>query len=298
MLYFITMDDNKYTILPFLKVVEEHLGFPAAVLSYDDAFNWYSFHNSVVIFCDIERFDGNLMEQALSLKDRIINEKPRVILNNPGYVLKRYKLLKRLYNEGINSFNVHRPPIKNKKIRYPLFLRNELDHQGPVSGLINSREDLEKQLITVASKFFQSPFLPMIVEYCAVNNSTLRFHKYGAFLLKNEVIPKHLYFSDKWMIKGSTKRQTPDDLIREKEYINQNYFNEEVLRVFDIGGIGYGRIDFAISEHGIEVFEINTNPQIISLADLDSERPYVIEQFVEKFTISLQKLYSERMMGY
>lgn len=293
MLYFITMDDNKSTITTFLKIVEKELNFSVKILSYNEALNWYSFYNSIVIFCDIERFNKSLLKEAIGLNDRIRNEKPWIVLNNPNEVLGRYKLLKGFHNKGINSFNVHRPPVKDKPIKFPVFLRNELDHKGPISRLINCHEDLQKSLTSIKPKSLQSPFLPMIVEYCAVNNVQGNFHKYGAFFLKDKVIPKHLYFSDQWMIKGDTKHQTPANLISEKKYITENYFEKEISRIFKMARIGYGRIDFAISQKGIEVFEINTNPQIISRADFDSKRPYVIEQFVERFTITLQELYSE-----
>jgi hypothetical protein len=291
MLYFITMSDNKFTIELFLECIRDRLGFPAAILSYDDADWVYDFDDAVVIFCDIERFTEDLTQEALKLCDRILSGRPRRVLNNPCHLLRRFDLLKELHRRGINDFDVHRHINAHEPVRYPVFVRNELDHYGPVSDLLYSEEELADKMATARGKRL-GPFSALITEYCDVRTGGFGFHKYGAFCLDGKVVPRHLFFSNNWMVKG-TKDQLPEHIEIEKEYLLHNSFHEQIAEVFDIGHIGYGRVDFAKTKDGLAIFEINTNPTVLDPGDLESNRRHITDTFLSTFTLALQQLHGE-----
>jgi len=283
------MGDNKFTIELYLDCIRKVINFPVKIISYEEAVMVRSFKDAVMIFCDIERFTEDWISAPRKLYDKIVSDGPKRILNNPWKSLRRYELLKKLKEEGINSFNIHRPPVEGKSIKYPVFLRNELDHYGPVSKLLTSETDLKHQLKS-ARAHRPGPFSPLIVEYCNTSSSDIRYHKYGAFYLWNTVVPRHLFFCDTWMVKG-TNDQLPEDINRENDYINNNYFQEQIHNIFKMANIEYGRIDFAKTDRGIEVFEINTNPTMLDKGDLQSNRQYVTQFFLTNFTAVLQKLH-------
>lgn len=252
-----------------------------------------SFKDAVVIFCDIERFPPEKLSIPRNLYNRIAAEQPRKVLNNPWKVLQRFELLKNLHEAGINTFDIHRPSLNGEQVRYPVFIRNELDHCGPVSGLIHNESELQNQLKTAKPKR-PAPFSPMVVEYCDARTTDGRYHKYGAFYLGNKVVPRHLFFSNHWMVKGTTD-QLPQDISTENDYISNNHFAEQLATAFKIANIEYGRADFVSTPRGIEVFEINTNPTVLDDGDLNSNRKHVTEFFVLNFTEVLQRLYDNKL---
>jgi hypothetical protein len=290
MLYFITMDDNKWTIELFLDNVRNNLNFPVQIISYEEARAVDDFRGAIVIFCDIERFAGNAINDAQALYDRAAAQGARRLLNNPAKVLRRFELLKEMRRQNINTFDVYRELKNANEYRYPVFIRNELDHYGPVSDLLKSQEELEKTLSTSKSKSV-GPFSPIIVEYCDVNVDGYGFHKYGAFCLWEMIVPRHLFFSPQWMVKG-TRGQLPEHIEMEKQYLAQNTFQEKVSEVFKIANIQYGRIDFAKTKEGLAIFEINTNPTVVDTGDLESNRRYATDAFISKFTLAMQHLFN------
>lgn len=293
MLYFITINGYQFTIELYLEVIRPAINFPAHVISYDEAARIPSFKDAVVIFCDIERFPPDKLSIPRDLYNHVAAQQPRRVLNNPWKVLQRFELLKSLQQAGINSFNIHRAPLNGQELRYPVFIRNELDHCGPVSKLIDNETELQNQLKT-AKPIKPAPFKPMIVEYCDARSTHGRYHKYGAFYLWNTVVPRHLFFSNHWMVKGTTD-QLPEDAGKENDYISNNHFAEQLAAAFRIANIEYGRADFVATPRGIEVFEINTNPTVLDRGDLNSNRTHITEAFVVTFTEALQKLYDNNL---
>lgn len=291
MLYFITMSDNKFTIELYLDTIRHNINFPARIVSYEEAAYIPSFRDAVVIFCDIERFPQDMLSIPRELYNRIAVEQPRRLLNNPWKSMQRFELLKSLKSAGINSFDIHRPPVEDKTIRYPVFIRNELDHYGPVSGLIDSKQPLLEQLRTAKARR-PGPFSPVVVEYCDTSLPDGRFPKYGAFYLWNKVVPRHLFFSNNWMVKGTTD-QLPQDVARENDYIDNNHFAAQIEAAFKLAHIEYGRVDFAATPRGIEIFEINTNPTMLDAGDLKSNRKYVTDFFLSNFTDAMRVLYEQ-----
>jgi hypothetical protein len=289
MLYFISLDQNKFPIEVYLNLVKKSLGFKAVVISYNKVNKVKSFKDSIVIFCDIERFTDNSIDLAKMIFYRAQLEGARLILNNPEKVVRRYDLLKLLYREGINLFDAYRLPLDERSLHYPVFYRNELDHNGPRSELLYSGEEV-KLAISETMPGAYPDFQPLLVEYIDISDDDNRYHKYGCFYLNGRIIPRHLFFSTDWIVKTITNDKE-DDLAREIDYVKSSLFSDDLIKIFNMANVQYGRIDFAKSEAGIQIFEINTNPTIIKKTDLISNRKKPTEIFLKNFTTSLQNLY-------
>jgi hypothetical protein len=48
----------------------------------------------------------------------------------------------------------------------------------------------------------------------------------------------------------------------ELEFVSQNPHHEQLLKIFELAGVEYGRIDYAIKDGRVQTWEINLNPTI------------------------------------
>jgi hypothetical protein len=82
-------------------------------------------------------------------------------------------------------------------------------------------------------------------------------------------------------------------MVREElEYVSQNPHQQQLLEIFDLAQVEYGRIDYAIKDHRVQTWEINLHPTIgrglrrrsIPLSpELDAVRDEVRRCFYERF---------------
>jgi len=54
-------------------------------------------------------------------------------------------------------------------------------------------------------------------------------------------------------------------LDEEMHYLQSNPHQAELRRIFDLANIRFGRIDYAVADRCIQVWEINTNPRLESI---------------------------------
>jgi hypothetical protein len=78
---------------------------------------------------------------------------------------------------------------------------------------------------------------------------------------------------DNWAVKyGRRDVKLPEEYkLFEQKFVLENWHADELRRVFAIAGIEYGRADFGIVAGRIQIYEINTNPDIS--ADPGSQNP-------------------------
>lgn len=76
-------------------------------LSYLALFRQSSIPAGAYIFADIERLPNRLIPDACKLWEILeASEQPTRLLNDPRRVMRRYELLRTLYERGVNAFNV------------------------------------------------------------------------------------------------------------------------------------------------------------------------------------------------
>lgn len=281
MIYFLTFEAHQYTVHLFKDYTRAD---SIRILPYESfKLNFFT-KNDVIIFCDIDRCTDEKLEVLKSHYNSLISIKCK-ILNNPHQCLRRFDLLNKLSRLGLNSYKVYRLEDYNEgKIKFPVFLRNQFSHNGPDTPLLYNYSDLKKY---IERSCIESS---MISEFIDVSNE-MTYHKYGAFILNKTIIPRHYFKSDQWNVKSSNlnlHRSIQDEL----DFINNNPHKDSILQIFRISKIEYGRIDYAIVNSKIVVFEINTNPTIIDQWDIQDGnlRLTATTEFVKNFSKALNKM--------
>ena len=215
------------------------------------------------IFSDLERLATPERERAAALWSWLEEGGlARRRLNHPLRALRRYALLRRLEELGINDFGVYRPGEARRPRRYPVFLRRENDHGGSRSALLHTPEELASA-IEALERSSESRHAHLITEFCARADERGLYRKYAAWCIGGRILAGHLFFGPHWMLKTPTTLDA-GLLAEELDYLVRNPHAAELARIFEIAGIDYGRADYGIVDGRIQIFEINTNPGIPS----------------------------------
>ncbi|MDZ4736322.1 MAG: hypothetical protein SGJ07_08220 [Rhodospirillaceae bacterium] len=221
------------------------------------------------IFADIDRMTPSAAERAAAIWESLASSgEPVRLLNHPTRSLTRTRLLQTLFRAGINDFNVHRADAPGEAIRYPVFLHGADDHNGARSDLIHDAATLESELRRV-----EAPGLPrsqcLVVEFCDTIDPGGIYRKYDAFIAGDRILPTDMYHSSRWMLKWENSGvfdATPigEEALTEAElgYIHDFADHDRLREVAALARIDYGRIDFARRNGRIQIWEINTNPDL------------------------------------
>ncbi len=284
MIYFITFPGHRYTVGYFFDLASDlsaqSVDYNAIDLSKINA-------DDTVVFTDIDRCNDEKLKEIILIYDKIKAKGCRC-LNNPRKVLRRLDLSNALYQKEINKYRMFRiKKRKEEQIKYPVFIRSEFEHNGPLSSLLFSSNELETVIKTNRMEDKEL----VVVEYIdATNGKKNQFNKYGAFYVNGKVIPRHFYLSSDWNVKNTTLDEAISVQL-EKEYCATNPHEAFIKQIFEIGKIDFGRIDYALTTDGFQVFEINTNPMIIEREDvlLSNPRRAITLAFKEKLEAELQK---------
>jgi len=291
MIRFVTTDMHLYTHEIFFRHYNSRIQGGVVVSGYHEVAVKERFDNEIVIMCDIERFSSKEIEVLVKIYERISERGAACVLNDPSKVMRRFALAQALREAEINKHGIYRPPITaDLKIQFPVFVRNEFEHDGPCTPLLHSVPEVQRELANI-NLIRRESFSPVVIEFVDTRDSPhAQFRKYGAFNVCGIIIPQHLDFSNHWVVKYSPVKTFKEDAL-ETSYLDSNKYQDIVRRVFQIAAIDYGRIDFAALDDGIEVFEINTNPMILKRSEIaDEGRKQVNSEFVDRYANALNKL--------
>lgn len=267
MIHYLGTRAHLYTMRRFLAEWGRPLQPHVRVLAYEDLPRRPRLEFGAYIFSDLERLPPAGLEAAARVHQALTDAWDGCVplLNHPTTSLRRYELLRRLRCEGINRFEVYRATEHRLPRRYPVFLRREDDHVGPLGELIGDQSELLARLDALRRS--GSSLDPVIItELLDTADADGVYRKYSAFVVGERVIPRHVFFSRGWNVKFPD-RVTPALVREELDYLRANPHATALRRVFELAGIQYGRIDYALSEGCMQVWEINTNPWVMSFAD-------------------------------
>jgi len=291
LIFILTTYDNRHTIDKYLASWGAKQASFIQPLSYELFFKQKQFQPGLYIFADIELLSEKQLQKATELKNIIHSlNGPTQCINHPLQSERRYKLLKRLHAKGDNHFNIFRFHENIDHIQFPVFLRIENDHLGKRSELIDNNKDLTKEIKRLEAEGNQSEAW-LITEHCTTSDKEGVFRKYSSFLVNGQIIPRHLFFSHDWFQKYDDL--TEEHLLKEElNYIQTNPHEKILKKVFDEARIEYGRIDYSMANKQIQVWEINTNPAILSFHSAkDQKRIEVHQTFYNNFSKSLKALH-------
>ncbi len=237
-------------------------------LVYEDLFHCRMLRTGTYIFSDVERLRPTDAQRAADIRTALARAGLRV-LNDPLRSMRRYELLRALHREGINQFNVYRVRDDERPRRFPVFLRIENDHGGSLTGLIPTAEALDTALRELQRTGRNDEDL-LITEFCDTSSHHGVYRKYSAFMIGGRVVPGHVFYAHEWLVKFPSLLE-PEMLAEEQRYIDTNPHEEQLLAIFRLARIDYGRIDYAVLDGTLQVWELNTNPWIMSYRDIGSE---------------------------
>ncbi|MGV7221935.1 MAG: hypothetical protein ACQ9MH_10440 [Nitrospinales bacterium] len=292
MVTFLTTARHRYTIDKYLKLWGVSLEQGVRVLPYELLFCLGSVTRGTYIFTDLDRLSPKHLKQAARWY-KILKEQKATVLNDPAKFVGRLDLLQLLFREGHNHFNAYTLSHRHEA-RFPLFLRFDAGHDGPITDLIYDSESLEVE-INRLRKSLQSPE-PIVVEYLNYKEIDQRHYKYSHFRMGSKIIFAGMVCGQSWCLKGM---EDYDDLIEDRELkaSEMAIHNQTLMDRFEAAGIEFGRIDYAIVNGQVEVFEINTNPELGIPCPPALQRWFVRSRSYQELNESIWEYYQQSTEG-
>jgi hypothetical protein len=230
------------------------------IIPYEELHRIRSFGPGAFIFTDFERISTKDRE-ALAGLIGMLDDAGCTVLNHPLRTLDRFPLLRRLHEAAINRFNVHRFEDWRQVERWPVFLRHEHRHRGPMTKLLPDPATLRNAMRMVAKKFPNTGEL-MIVEFGNVPFGDGRFRKYSAFRVGKHIYASECLASPNWLMKFTHGGQDEADAAENARFLEEQPHRDQLARIFDLAGVDYGRADYCVVDGQVQLFEINTNPAV------------------------------------
>lgn len=259
-------------------------------LSYDELFAAKSLPCATYIFTDFDRLSQWELELASSVYLNLKQGGAKV-LNHPAQVACRYALLRRLSLAGVNDFNVYRPSLGEWPTRYPVFVRRDSFHDGMLSDLLHSQEELEAALADAEADGV--PFSnTIVVEFAAEPLEDDLYRKQSCYRIGDRYFIDTAVHERNWIVKyGEPGVASEERYAAELESINEVPHAETVKRVFELANIEYGRVDIGLYQGRPQFYEINTNPTVgFKVEHSSASRQRSREQFVENYSAAMRAL--------
>jgi hypothetical protein len=226
----------------------------------------------VYVFTLLDRLNDRGIVRARALLDELRAEPQRyAVLNGPGRTMGRLQLLRELHDRGINDYRAWGADEEiPADVRFPVFLRHT--RRPPDGSLIPDRPTLDRELASLRRQPGGGRAW-LCCEYAGYERGDGTYRKYSAMVVGDEVTPRHLFFSDGWVVKYADLLVHRDHLEKEQRYLRDNPHEDALRRIFEIAGCEYGRIDYDVRDDGsLRVWEINTHPVLLPRLDTSSPR--------------------------
>jgi len=270
MIYYLVHQQHGYTVDRYLNGFGAPLRERITILPYEYLAGMPRLQAGTYVFSDVERLSRRETAAADSLWNALSSSGIACVLNHPTRSMKRYELLRTLHARCINSFDVYRLTESRAPKRFPVFLREENEHNGSLTGLLQTPDELEEAVeAALASGINREECL--VVEFCDTSDCRGTFRKYTACKIGDRIIPTHILFGDRWMLKttpvdyeGSIgEEQVAAETAEQAQFVYDNPHEGELRRVFELAHVDYGRIDYSMLDGKMQVWEINSNPNIL-----------------------------------
>ncbi len=263
LIHFFVTEGREYPIQDYIDDWVPELSDSLKVHTYSELFTISRLPPGALVFCDLERLGPDSLDIAASICKAIQEQSPNTpILNYPGAVKTRYSLHKTLYEMQQNDFRTFRASESIATLRFPCFIREECDHTGALTRLVETPSQLYSALAQVRLRGYRLHNL-LITEFCDTADQGGIIRKYSAFAVGGKIIPRHIFFSTNWLIKNSDIIEN-STVREESQYLHTNPHLGPLQQIFAVANIDFGRIDYGVDAGGnLQVWEINTNPVLL-----------------------------------
>jgi hypothetical protein len=258
MICFLHTRGHAYTVRP---VQKSPLAPAVSLMNYDALLRAHRLGRGAYVFSDLDRLGSWELELVAELYLQM-KAAGLTVWNNPARVKARFPLLRTLHAAGLNDFNAYRADEISNVARFPVFLRKIYGHREPVSGLIQTREELKTGLDAAIAAGTPEENL-LIIEFAGEPVRPGLYRKLSAFRIGSAIVPHISVHDGHWLVKYGKVGIAGDELYREELTLLQtNPFATRLRTVFDLAQIEYGRVDFGFYQGRLQVYEINTNPAL------------------------------------
>ena len=293
MIHYVVTREYFNTVVEYFATYGHMFSAQPRVIFYDQLARAQRLPGGTYIFSDIERLTPPVAERAAQVWQSLSAAGERVrLLNHPTRSMRRYELLRTLYRDGVNAFNVHRLTDQPVPERFPVFVRRE-EHGGYVSALLTTPAALAAEIDDL-DLLGRSREDKLVIEFCDTSDTDGLFRKYSAFIIGSQVIPAHLLFSQDWLINRiAVDAHSADMLAEERRYMEANPHADALLACARRACIQYGRIDYSVLNGSLQIWEINTNPQLplpLPLHAVVPEQIPLLRSSVQKLSDALATL--------
>jgi hypothetical protein len=260
MIHFVVPEPQAFSIREYLAVWGAAVAPRMEVVPYGSLASLTSLARGTWVFAAIDQLRDGMRDLTIEARRQLGDAGMRV-LNDPERTLIRFALLQALHARGLNDFRVHRVDEAPSDLRYPVFLRDERSHGGPLSALITSPDELRREVGRAVLRGRRLRDL-MVVEYCDTADGAGFYRKFSAFVVGTAVIPRSVAYGQRWMLKHHGTEYSRTMVEEERDYVLANPHERELAEIFALAGAEYGRIDYAVKDGRIRTWEINLNPTI------------------------------------
>jgi len=277
-------------VTDFLSAKSAELPFKARQEFYEDWHGRASFAPGTYILTGLEWADSE-MRAWLSRVRRELSGRSDIRFLNDGRTLGRHDLLRVLEHTGQNAFRVRRLDADWSQLKFPVFVRSEADHNGPLSPLLHSPREVEHAIAYAMFGGYEVDDL-LVVEFLDTSNETGQFVKYSAFFVGDRIIPRHMLTANAWMLKHESGEYHEESARVEREYLYQNPHRDEIAAICALAGAEFGRIDYTMVRGRINTWEINLNPTFGGTSPAKSEK----QRINRARRADITKLFYERLI--
>lgn len=261
MIYYLVTQRHSYTMAAYLESWGGELARQLQIVPYGSLMGNREFPAGTYVFSDLERLPTVQRALLADVRDQLLRASaPIRLLNDPGRTLRRFGLLRQLHARGSNRFTAYRPDEPGRPWRYPVFVREENEHTGSLTGVLRDEGELGQALLGLIMQGYD-PGALLVVEFCDTADGDGVYRKFSAFRVGDRILPRHVLFSRSWVVKDLDLLE-PHHLEELRAYCRTNPHEHELRSIFDLAEVRYGRIDYSLLHGAVQVWEINTNPII------------------------------------
>lgn len=290
MVYFVTKAEFSYGLISFRNSWGSGMRNSISHFPYEKFIRKKSIPAGTYIFADFDL----LTQPQKDAVNKIYSEMSKFpesffLVNHPLLSCDRFRLLEVLYQAGINPFRIYRVSQISSQIRFPVFVRKEPGHSGKITGLIYNYTELVDTIERIRKEGYPPEGI-LVTEFLETKDVEGIYRKYSSFIVGSEIIPRHIFFSRNWMIKGADLSDR-NKSAEEMEYLGHCPHLDELRKVFEMANIRYGRIDYSMYHNKPVIWEINPNPMIASSSGLKKKaRKFIHDNFSANIIDAFRKI--------
>lgn len=261
MIHYVTTAAQAFTMHDHLEGRGRDLADRLRVVDYDVLSGQSRIDPGTWVLTALDQLSDGMHRFVATLHGQLAGDAGVRFLNDPARTQRRFDLLETRWRLGHNDFRAVRASGNIASLRFPVFLRSEWDHGGNISPLLESPSDVHAAIARAAMQGHRRRDL-LVVEFCSTADAEGRYRKYGAYIVGDRIMPRHMSVSRHWMVKHAGSEFTPEIVFEEQAYVRDNPHEAELREIFSLAAVEYGRIDYALKDGRIQVWEINLAPTI------------------------------------